>query len=549
MVGLYGSVAGVVLVIICSLAKYIQRRRVARLRGAQLIRRPILLVDLAEPLDLPHFPPPIPIELADLDIRYFAAPPPSPILLNRRQFPAPGSPNQQLLSPRQRQSAQRRLPYEYSLPPSLPATPVLPFPATPPRSPVPDLALSRDRLNSPVRVHNPVHAENAAQFNTDFTARLLAGPPRSPLSRTTQAAPESSIISTSRNTTAPALLQSLTRKELVLPVELPSSLRTIPQLQIIPSAEPIASPESSASSLLPSPILADPVTSHSTSPPPQRRAVRRFPSFPATPLSPVPESGVTACSSRKTRNPKKMKRHSMVFGASTSQSGSPVPQVCVPSSRSPTLPCTTPPSEKEPPNVSDGRPESAVDGEIAERLPLADVHNTTPIRTEMRRVIEIPVLASQLGLPPGKHLTALISPVKVLRQIDRGPDPVYQYHPEAPAVAVRKSIVRPAQDDFKNFSAALDVKFGQKGWAPTGPNELAPAPAKKSKKKKKKAITKGPSVPPSPIPNLLSTFKPTDCTNSLSTRPEPSAERIVSTGCHPNCADIYCPGGCSEVQV
>jgi len=100
--------------------------------------------------------------------------------------------------------------------------------------------------------------------------------------------------------------------------------------------------------------------------------------------------------------------------------------------------------------------------------------------------------ASQLRPSPGRHFSALISPTKVPRRfVDRGPNPIYHYDPEAPAVAIAKSIVRPAQDDFKNFSAALGARFEQKGWAVDGPNELAPA---KKKGEKKKAGAKGPLI-------------------------------------------------------
>jgi hypothetical protein len=197
---------------------------------------------------------------------------------------------------------------------------------------------------------------------------------------------------------------------------------------------------------------------------------------------------------------------------------------------------------------------------------LVDVHNTTPTVAVKQSAVELPVLeASQLCPPPSKHLAALISPSKVPRRVERGPDPaldpVYRYHPEAPAVAIAKSIVRPAQENFKNFSAALGARFGQKGWAATGPNELEPPPAKKAKKKKKKGTTRGSgfSQPSSPIPSLLPAFGQSGRAGSPLLKSEmsrfgfdstaletTSVEQIVTTGCHPNCADIYCPGGCSE---
>ncbi|KAJ7918686.1 hypothetical protein B0H13DRAFT_1991250, partial [Mycena leptocephala] len=578
-------------ILLCSLAKYLIRRRGARRRGLS-IRQPILGVehrDYAIPFEerLPHFPAP---ELANMNTRDLAVlrlPMASPTILNRRQFHAPGSPNQQLLSPRMRQSAQRRLPYQYPLPPSLLSTPVLSFPATPPPSPTHDLELYRNRFNSIVCVDNPIPIENAvacpsSPFNSEFTARLLAGPPRSPLARTSQPAPESADVFALHGKMAQARLQHLTHMEPVLPVRLPSpgpAEATFPQLQTIPcddSPQSIAFPDTSALPLLPSPILADrgPVAFLSTSSQPQRCVVRRCPSFPlpATPPSPVPESGVAASEARKPSTTKMIKRHSMVFRTFAPPSGSPVTTAFVPNLGSPTVSSTARSPEQGPPQNSKGCAEPVADGRAAEgetveeRFPLVDVHNTTPIVAVKQSAVELPVLeASQLCPLPSKHLAALISPSKVPRRVERGPDPaldpVYHYHPEAPAVAIAKSIVRPAQENFKNFSAALGARFGQKGWAATGPNELAPPPAKKAKKKKKKGITRGSgfSQPSSPIPSLLPAFGQSGRAGSPLLKSEmsrfgfdstaletTSVEQIVTTGCHPNCADIYCPGGCSE---
>ncbi|KAJ7460545.1 hypothetical protein FB451DRAFT_1269416, partial [Mycena latifolia] len=223
------------------------------------------------------------------------------------------------------------------------------------------------------------------------------------------------------------------------------------------------------------------------------------------------------------------------------------------------------------------------------RLPLSDVHNTATVvlMTTEQDTNEAPEFleASRLFPPSRIHLAALISPSKAPRLVDRGPDPVYHYGPEAPAVAVAKSIARPVQDEFKNFSAGLGVKFGLRGWAAAGPNELAPP--KKNNKKKKKVVAKGThatpspspvtvlgvSCPPSPTAMLLPAFEPRHDYSFKQPLPTPayqhqessrfvidstlpsgiaresvSSERVVNTGCHPDCADIYCPGGCSGIE-
>ncbi|KAJ7604049.1 hypothetical protein DFH06DRAFT_1349750 [Mycena polygramma] len=589
------SFVALLLAILYSLARYLHLRRAARRRGDYTRHRPILGLDLAarhaKPVkNLPPFAAPTRrIELASPDIRELQPPPASPVILSRRQFPAPGSPNLQLLSAKQRQSAQRRLSYEYPLPPSQPATPVLPFPATPPRFlPQADSALSCN-----FKFFGLV--DNSKDAATDFTARLTAGPPRSPRSPfalPAQCAAESprlsalnmaqerlqhlpSKLAPSPSEVAsfpkskdyaiiafPALLASPILPDAILPVsDSSSSLRRSPSWRPIPVppqhtvlSEEFQRVSSKTSPLLPSPIFVDPVPTLSAS----SSAVRRCPSFHHLPaaLPSMPESGFDAFNPQKA-SARTMKRHSMVSEVSTSHLGSPVLQACVSDLRSRALLSTPPPPEEgscTEENECDSLDVKPAESETEERFPLGDVHNT-PTQTAKHSAIGIPVLeAHQMS---SKHLAALISPGKASRRVDRGSGPVYGYHPEAPAVAIAKSIVRPAQDDFKNFSAALAAKFGQKGWAATELNELTPAMKKGKKKKKKKGVANAPSVPPSPNPNSAS--DQAYHAASTSTRPESVRdslalennfnERIVNTGCHPNCADIYCPGGCTEGPV
>ncbi|KAJ7636000.1 hypothetical protein DFH06DRAFT_1336155 [Mycena polygramma] len=584
------SFVALLLAILYSLARYLHRRRAARRRGDYTRHRPILGLDLAarhaRPVkNLPRFAATTRrIELASPDIRELQPPPASPVILSRRQFPAPGSPNLQLLSAKQRQSAQRRLSYEYPLPPSQPATPVLPFPATPPRFlPQADSALSCN-----FKFFGLV--DNSKDAATDFTARLVAGPPRSPRSpfalpaqyatesfrlsmaqerlqhlksELAPSPPEAASFPKSQDYAIiafPALLASPILPDAIPPVSEPSSslqpaavrrspswrpLPVAPQQTIIPEEPQRVTPP-----LLPSPIFADPVPPLTSAFP---SAVRRYPSFHHLPaaLPTVPESGVDA---EKT-SARTMKRRSMVSEVSASHLGSPVLQACVSDLRSRALLPTPPPHEEgshTEENEWDSLDVKPAESETEERFPLGDVHNT-PTQIAKHSAIGIPVLEA----PPSKHLAALLSPAKASRRVDRGSGPVYGYHPEAPAVAIAKSIVCPAQDDFKNFSAALAAKFGQKGWAATELNELTPAMKKGKKKKKKKGVANAPSVPPSPNPNSAS--DQAYHAASTSTRPESVRdslalennfnERIVNTGCHPNCADIYCPGGCIEGPV
>lgn len=276
----------------------------------------------------------------------------------------------------------------------------------------------------------------------------------------------------------------------------------------------------------------------------------------------------------------------------------------VPESTSSPIPLPEEGSPKKGPPDSGGRSDDAAHGQTADdnvtstileedrsrRRPLADMHNTA---AQDAPEVSKRFADSHLCPPSGIHsVAALISPSKAPRHVDRGPDPVYHYHPKAPAVAIAKSIAHTAQDDFKGFSAALAAKFEQKGWAEGGPNELAP-PAKKNKKKKKKvagmgapakipaylapsssAINPHPPSPsvgkPTPSP-LLPAFEETNSAEPLSallqdTKRSPvvidltlpseidfgsvksARERVVNTGCHPDCGDIYCPGGCSAIE-
>ncbi|KAJ7695147.1 hypothetical protein B0H17DRAFT_1056585, partial [Mycena rosella] len=406
----------------------------------------------------------------------------------------------------------------------------------------------------------------------------------------------------------PEMLKPSTRMSPVLPVELVScpvrpSL-PLPTITFVPV--PIAlCPESPVLAASPPPATIEgDFQPPSVSPQPQRPLVRRSPSvpvLPAAPLSPVPEVPPAALSSAKKKTTKVKKRHSMVIRVAPL--GSPViSAVMLPDSPSPALP-----SEKGSPEAdSKGSSTFATEGTTAQvdfataaddqpcRLPLSDVHNTATIApaptTKQEEILEI--FDAPPPRPPSRvDLAALISPSKAPRRADRGPNPVYHYLPDTPAVAVAKSVARPVQDEFKNFSAALGAKFGLRGWAETGPNELAPP--KKTKKKKKKAAAKGAhatpyppvtvrgprvSHPPSPSTTLLPAFEhkradpvqyPPSNTPAPQDRERPrfvidltlppgiarlaesvSSERAVSTGCHPDCADIYCPGGseCSGIK-
>ncbi|KAJ7763694.1 hypothetical protein B0H14DRAFT_2972218, partial [Mycena olivaceomarginata] len=484
---------GLSLIVLCSLAEYLQRRAVRP-------RPPILGASAA-------FPPP------QLDTRHFAPlrpPLPSPTILNRHEFP-PCSPNQQLLSPRQRQIAQRRLPYEYpslsSLPstPLLPATPSLPFPgpSNVPRSP-------------------------ASPFNNnvEFTARLFAGPPRSPFllhSPTTlfverrhpSCSPLAPMPPTADSpaglflerwqhdlTSTPASLQKSTRTATILPETCP---------QVIPSTQPIAS-----SPLLASPILLpSPTPANPTAPARPQRRMRHAPSVSVLPrpLSPVPEFDVV---SQKTI--REMKRCSMGFSSSPSS-------VVADLGLSAAPPQSGEASQKDSGTapVSDGKAGQPV----VERLPLTDVPNTPPAMWTKKR--DVPVFeASLLRPPPDKHLSALISPTKVPRRVvEHGPNPVYHYDTETPAIVIAKSIVRPAQDDFKNFSATLEGK-------------------------KKRKRRQHPGVPPTPIFSILPAFEETARGDLPPTKSQDPTlvdltGPIISRPCHPDCVDIHCPGGCSEV--
>ncbi|KAJ7126607.1 hypothetical protein C8R43DRAFT_1028523 [Mycena crocata] len=667
--------------------------------------RPILAQDLAahRAIPLPRFPAPSPAELAKLDIKPFESlrlPPPQSPVANRQPYPAPASPNQQLLSPRQRQNAQRRLSYD-SL--SLPATPVLPYPTSPPRSPARDLARYRNRLNTTVRVDNPVLveqlAEQAARLppsspivieSASGTSRLDWGPPRSPLM---QAGSVSSRVLVSplglaTQARTPERFQDLTRMESVLLVRLPllHPVPTSPQLQTIPSHKPAsptpvrsysetwvpASPASDPprAATPSSPRTLAPVSSRVSTPVSPRAPASLFllpaPASPAAPtrahppamfvfgepmlprtvvrrsfsfssLPPVPEvpstSDITASCPKEEYVPNHTKRRSMVVlpllpaaevpaapsfedenshnvhepvpdcesaevESTAVQKGSvlpedgPAPQVDsqVPEEDSQVLQGDDSQGDDGPAQRED---DPALQGEVPMLqedascpLPLSDLHNTptTPTRAKKQ---DIPVFkGSHLHLPTPAHLAALISPSKAPRHVDHGPDPVYHYHPKAPAVAIAKNIARPAQDDFKNFSMAIGAKFGAKGWAENGPNEFAP-PLKKQKKKKKKAVgrvsknTWIPPVvparprpdsatgrqlsrPPSPVSEFLPAFEQTKRANPVAgpslptTTPQHDeqpqvvidltidtpAELLVNRECRPDCRDIYCPGGC-----
>ncbi|KAJ7132040.1 hypothetical protein C8R44DRAFT_871037 [Mycena epipterygia] len=721
IVGVRASIAAVLLVIICCLANAQLRGAVARWRR-KFIHQPVFDADLAThhaipfPQRLPRFPPPAPAELASLDTRAFESlrPPRSPVL-NRRQFPAPGSPNQQLLSPRQRQNAQHRLQY----PPSLPTTPVLPFPATPPQSPARDLA-----YRSHLHIYSPVHVKHAAllpstlsPFAVEFIpsiSRLASGPPRSSLTRMIPLPGSPDVLA------SPATIKPSMRMEPVLPVRLPSPVPVpiSPQVQTITFDEPSAplpiaacpeSPASTTSTTTPASIQTDPPFLP-RSPPKRLRVMRRAPSFPSSlygaPLSIVLEEiPQPSSSARKTNATKMRKRHSMVIRTSVAPiyspavpdlASSPVPlseealsngqsepglglnvvadgQTADASVNSPTLEedrvipafvlestsSSIPLSEEESPkgllsssgqservtegqtadasvisptledgrdipafvpvstsspiprspkkglSNSTGRSNDAADSQTADdnvtstileedrscRHPLSDMHNTA---TQGTPEVSKRLAASHLCPPSGIHsVAALISPSKAPRHVDRGPNPVYHYDPKAPAVAIAKSIVHTAQDDFKGFSTALAARFEQKGWAEAGPNELAPA--KKNKKKKKKvAAMRTPAAPPmipvyvaassfainppspsvgKPTPRpLLPAFEETNSAEPLSAplqdkkRPpvvidltfpleidlgsveSASGERVVNNGCHPDCGDIYCPGGCSAIE-
>ncbi|KAJ7623402.1 hypothetical protein FB45DRAFT_925539 [Roridomyces roridus] len=113
-----------------------------------------------------------------------------------------------------------------------------------------------------------------------------------------------------------------------------------------------------------------------------------------------------------------------------------------------------------------------------------------------------------------KNLAALISPTKATkkRRMDGGANPVYEYQPQAPAVAIDQEVARGAQDEFKVFSVALGEKFERNGWGKR---------VKKRKNNKRNKVAPAPSL-------LLPAF-------------EPAAR--VDEACRPDCGDIYC-GGC-----
>ncbi|KAJ7743187.1 hypothetical protein B0H16DRAFT_1562206 [Mycena metata] len=590
---------------------------------AELVRPPLVGVPLAVHHALPvkkrlsQFPAPNPAELARVDTQSYASlrpPPKKGPDSYRRQFTAPGSPNAQLL---ERQRAHRRLPHEHPLLPSLPTTLVLPCPVTPPRSPALDLRQvaihqSQMRLDSP-------HGECAPPprsippysgspvcgspflFNSDpnFSARLLTGPPRSPSPRTTR--PPSRVahgrplvrLPSSGSVAAPSL-QTVSSNGPHQPIPSPqipahpllpglalpkpaarSPIHSSPPSPLLPSlpasaesASPLLSSWSRVESLsfpiraeLASSLLASPLSPVIPTPlmpvasRPQRHLHRVF-SFPV--LSTVPESSVVDFNPSRRTTAKKMKRRSMAFNASTPP-GSPTAATENPESLS-TAPPKTPAGCVEPVAGSETA-RVYPDSEIAEeddhywRIPLSDVHNTIPTT---------PVVDTFQPCAPPTHLAALVSPSKPQRRVARGPNPVYHYHADAPAVAIAESIVRSAQNDFMNFSVALGAKLEGKGWATDGPNELAPPVVEGKRKKKKKAGTKG--IQPKPsisvaanisdsvsgIPKLLPAFHVIASTSqdiegsSFAFRPTAfgitSAERMVSI-CRADCGDIYC-GGC-----
>ncbi|KAJ6485969.1 hypothetical protein C8R45DRAFT_1062780 [Mycena sanguinolenta] len=156
---------GLFLVVSCFLAKYLKRRAVFPRLG-QSAPQPILGI-----LQVPQE------ELAET--RHFAPLYPrvaSPVIVHRRQFSAPGSPNQQLLLLPRRQAphGHRRPPYrnEYPISTSLPSTPFLPSTPSP--------TSRNSELYGCRRIDSLIYAENAPRED-EFTTRLLAGPPRSPL--------------------------------------------------------------------------------------------------------------------------------------------------------------------------------------------------------------------------------------------------------------------------------------------------------------------------------------------------------------------------------
>ncbi|KAJ7026301.1 hypothetical protein C8F04DRAFT_1125710 [Mycena alexandri] len=575
----------------------------------ELVRPPLVGVPLAIhnalPVKerLPHFPAPNPAELAPANTQSYASlrSPKGPSISNRRQFTAPGSPNAQLL---ERQRAHRRLSHEHPLLPSLPTTPLLPCPVTPPRLPALDLRQvaihqSRMRLDSPRIEYTPPHRSpppysgspvlgSPSLFNSDpnFSARLLAGPPHSPSPRTTLPVSGPSRVAHGRplvrlpssgSIAAPPLQtilsngphHSIPSPQIPIHPLLPnaplptksaallhrSPIRSSPPSPLLPSlpisaesASPLLSSLSRADSLsvpirakpaspLPvsslSPVISTPSVPAASRP---QRLLHCVPSFPV--LNVVPESSVVDFNSSRATTAESMKRHSMAFSASTPP-GSPTAAAENPASPS-----------AAPPKSSAGCDEPVADSETARVQPENGV-----IEEE-----------DQYCRPCAPHLAALISPSKPQRRVARGPNPVYRYHPDAPAVAIAKSIVRSAQNDFMNFSVALGAKLEGKGWATDGPNELAPPVLKnKPTKKKKKAGTKGirpkPSVcvvdSVSGIPKLLPAFKPTNCHAIYSTPQDmegsssafgPTAFRITPTErtvniCRSDCGDIYC-GGC-----
>ncbi|KAJ7257861.1 hypothetical protein B0H12DRAFT_459203 [Mycena haematopus] len=584
------EVLGLFLVVLCALAQYLKRRVVFH-RHRQSARQPILGVLQApnQLADTHHFAPLYP-------------PLASPVIVNRRQFSAPASPNLQLLPPKQRRTPQRRPPYEYPLSASLPttpfrsSTPVCPFPApsgsrrvdSPPSSTFHENAecttrllagpspASRSRLvPSPGPLSSPV-----AQPGSDSPASLFVErryPPRSPLAPT----PGSDVAQTSpfAQLDSPAGLfverrphdLRLTSPHLTIDPVLPSP--ELSHQQTIPSGasrQPIVS----TSHLLPSPIPADRLAAPS---PPQQRTVRQAPH--ARPPSPMPES-IIASTSRKTS--KKMNRHSMVFRRSPSHTPSRSRAVSadVPDLKPPALSSASPShSEKESQIDSNASglacAAKAANIEIVEeRLPLVDMHNTPPpaaivkdvvvelhdglVRASRRRSPQHAFLFTPFRIPaypngpgPSPLVAALFSPTKVPRRfVDHGPSPVYHYRPDTPAAVVGRSTVRLAQNDFMNFSSTLGARFEQKGWAAAGPNELA---AVKKGKKKRKAHAKDvqlkpPSLPPIQFPVSNPAFEQTVDSPS----PKPRARFVldfttptISTACHPDCADIYCPGWCS----
>ncbi|KAJ6625026.1 hypothetical protein B0H10DRAFT_2005430 [Mycena sp. CBHHK59/15] len=651
LLGLQVSVEFLIVILLCPLGfMHLHRRHAARRR--QFARRPILGVDLAThyaiPFEerLPHFPSPKPAEQADLDIRPFESlrPPRSPrLLVNRRHFAIPGSPNQQILSPRLSHS-QRRLPHQHPLPPSLPTTPVLPFTfplPPPPSSPACDIAHFQDRTNSNNEMLSP---GRLGHYSPPLGKARYANP--IPVLTRTRQSEEPSPKTPDRSRSAwkmaqdhpdPAIFQNFTRMKTVLPLRLAtpdlapsrstspqvgSTTQSSPVLFFSCPTTPIYMPSSPATPQIQSTItgfvhsqnqqalpiipLHPCVLSPALESPPPRICVETASSISPdstcvrtnmdilNSTSPT-RSSIVSLSSRGTRLPG-------LYPETAAQSVSLTETLKANSTdlfnSSATSECTLLVAENN--NETEGTEFYTVhvmggvqkDPNCRLRCPFFDVHNTP--RTIMQGSLKACPLQS--CLPSGPRISALISPPRrsnasncFARQPDRRA-PVYQYHPGAPAVAIAEGVVRPAQDAFKNFSAGLAVKFEMKGLAESGATGPM-APAKKKNKKKKKKVKglelknpvcaiAGPSVigeldvsqPPSPIMTLLPAFHPAECAAhsprlSTTTRPPRSMARFVIdltspsevdralvesvlgqrivNKCHPDCDDIYCPGGCS----